>query len=142
MVVGAILSGAGDACLHTEMYDNLGAMYPNDSASAFAVFKFIRVSWARNESRMDQDHSKGNFHAFLALLQSAASAVSFYYGKFLGLYSQLVILLVLNVMSWILYHYVQWFMMTTSSSVVEIQPEQVNDNSTKEKCPELEMEHK
>lgn len=44
MISGAIFAGVGDACFHTELYDNVGAMYPNDSASAFAVFKFIRVS--------------------------------------------------------------------------------------------------
>ncbi|XP_065202913.1 UNC93-like protein MFSD11 isoform X4 [Planococcus citri] len=115
LVIGAVLSGTGDACLHTEMYDNLGAMYPNDSASAFAVFKFIR---------------------------SIATGGSFYYGKYLGLYAQLVILVVLNVLSWILYHYVQWFMFASSSAIAN-PPEQVIDtsNSNKAKC-EMEMDRK
>lgn len=38
-----VLIGIGDACLHIEIYNYVGKLYPNDSAPAFAVFKFTRV---------------------------------------------------------------------------------------------------
>ncbi|XP_065206007.1 UNC93-like protein MFSD11 [Planococcus citri] len=102
LVFGAFLSGFGDACLQTDMYNCLGTMYPNDSPSAFAAFKFIRFT---------------------------ATACGFYYGKYLGLYTQLIILIAMNVISWILYHCAQWFLINTASND-EIQPDNGSDGRT------------
>ncbi|XP_065205994.1 UNC93-like protein MFSD11 [Planococcus citri] len=102
LVFGAFLSGFGDACLQTEMYNCLGTMYPNDSPSAFAAFKFIRFT---------------------------ATASGFYYSEYLGLYTQLIILITMNVISWILYHCAQWFSINTASKD-EIQPDNVSDGRT------------
>ncbi|XP_065206036.1 UNC93-like protein MFSD11 [Planococcus citri] len=89
IIMEPILAGMGDACLHTELYSGIGAMYPNDSSSAFAVFKFIR---------------------------SIATASSFYYSKCLGLHAQLVIIISTSLVSWILYHFVQWFLIKPKPS--------------------------
>lgn len=38
-----VLIGIGDSCLHIEIYNYVGKLYPNNSPPAFAVFKFTRV---------------------------------------------------------------------------------------------------
>ncbi|XP_065204390.1 UNC93-like protein MFSD11 [Planococcus citri] len=91
LIFGAMLSALGEACLQTEAFDHLGVVYPNDSASAYAVMKFIN---------------------------SVTTAISFYYGEYFGLYTQLLILVVFNFLSWISYHYLQW---------KYIQPESANN---------------
>ncbi|XP_012271755.1 UNC93-like protein MFSD11 [Orussus abietinus] len=65
-MIGAVCLGFGDACFNTQIYSLLGILYSDDSASAFALFKFC---------------------------QSIAAAVSFYYSNHVGLHPQLGILL-------------------------------------------------
>lgn len=40
----SFLLGFGDACFNTQIFSILGGVYAQDSASAFAIFKFIQVS--------------------------------------------------------------------------------------------------
>lgn len=40
----SFLLGFGDACFNTQIYSMLGGVFANDSASAFAIFKFVQVS--------------------------------------------------------------------------------------------------
>lgn len=42
-VLCSFLLGFGDACYNTQIYSILGGVYANDSASAFAIFKFTQV---------------------------------------------------------------------------------------------------
>ena len=61
----SLLLGLGDACFNTQIYAILGVSFPNNSVSAFAIFKFT---------------------------QSAASAIAFFYSGALALYYQLLLL--------------------------------------------------
>lgn len=40
----SFLLGFGDACFNTQIYSILGGVYSSDSASAFAIFKFVQVN--------------------------------------------------------------------------------------------------
>ena len=64
-LVGGFLLGAGDACIISQLYYLLGKLYEEQSGEAFAVFNFCL---------------------------SCASAISFYYSNYFGLYIQLGIL--------------------------------------------------
>lgn len=41
-----LLLGFGDACFNTQCFSILGVMYPEDSAPAFALFKFEQVEYS------------------------------------------------------------------------------------------------
>ncbi|KAL6262460.1 hypothetical protein P5V15_007545 [Pogonomyrmex californicus] len=66
-MAGSLALGFGDACYNTQVYSLLGVLFANESAPAFALFKFC---------------------------QSVAAAVSFFYSTQIGLYAQLGVLLV------------------------------------------------
>lgn len=66
-MAGSLTLGFGDACFNTQVYSLLGVLHAEDSAPAFALFKFC---------------------------QSVAAAVSFLYSSHIGLYFQLLILLI------------------------------------------------
>ncbi len=66
-MAGSVSLGLGDACFNTQIYSLLGTIYSNESASAFALFKFC---------------------------QSVAAALSFLYSNHVGLHGQLAILMV------------------------------------------------
>lgn len=40
----SFLLGLGDSCFNTQLYSILGRVYAEESAPAFAIFKFIQVS--------------------------------------------------------------------------------------------------
>ncbi|XP_077269145.1 UNC93-like protein MFSD11 [Temnothorax americanus] len=66
-LIGSVTLGFGDACFNTQVYSLLGVMFANESAPAFALFKFC---------------------------QSVAAAISFSYSTEAGLHIQLAVLLV------------------------------------------------
>ncbi|XP_012538771.1 UNC93-like protein MFSD11 [Monomorium pharaonis] len=66
-LAGSLALGFGDACYNTQVYSLLGVLFANESAPAFALFKFC---------------------------QSVAAAISFSYSTKAGLHVQLAILLV------------------------------------------------
>lgn len=39
----SFLLGLGDSCFNTQLYSILGRIYAEESAAAFAIFKFIQV---------------------------------------------------------------------------------------------------
>ena len=40
----SFLLGLGDSCFNTQLLSILGFLYSEDSAPAFAIFKFVQVS--------------------------------------------------------------------------------------------------
>lgn len=42
-ILCSFLLGFGDACYNTQIFSMLGGVYADDSASAFAIFKFTQV---------------------------------------------------------------------------------------------------
>jgi len=66
-ILSAFLLGFGDSSFNTQIYSILGTLYADDSAPAFALFKFF---------------------------QSVAAAIAFAYGTFLTLRYQLIILVI------------------------------------------------
>ncbi|KAL0116578.1 hypothetical protein PUN28_009905 [Cardiocondyla obscurior] len=66
-MAGSLALGFGDACYNTQVYSLLGVLFANESAPAFALFKFC---------------------------QSVAAAISFSYSTKAGLHVQLAVLLV------------------------------------------------
>lgn len=67
-ILCSFLLGFGDSCYNTQIYSLLGNVYADDSAPAFAMFKFS---------------------------QSVAAAIGFFYSTYIGLKWQLLILVVL-----------------------------------------------
>ena len=64
-IFGSFLLGFGDACFNTQIYALIGSVYKDNSAPAFAIFKFV---------------------------QSGFVAISFFYSKHLELQWQLLLL--------------------------------------------------
>jgi len=66
-LVGALLLGFGDACYQTQLFAIFGSVYSDKSAAAFAIFKFT---------------------------QSAASAIAFLSSSYMGIFDQMLTLLI------------------------------------------------
>ncbi|KAK0098077.1 hypothetical protein PV326_011376 [Microctonus aethiopoides] len=79
-MIGSLALGFGDACFNTQIYSLLGVIYANESAPAFALFKFC---------------------------QSVAAAISFVYSSYVGLHVQLSILLVSMVLGSVAFCYIE-----------------------------------
>lgn len=77
----SFMLGFGDSCFNTQLYSILGSLYPNDSAPAFALFKFI---------------------------QSVAAAAAFFYSNALLLPWQLLILTVTGTAGTLTFCLVEW----------------------------------
>ncbi|CAH1793783.1 unnamed protein product [Owenia fusiformis] len=75
------LLGLGDSSFNTQIYSVLGFMFPEDSAPAFALYKFV---------------------------QSVTAAVAFFYSTKLLLQWQLLILVVMNVLGTMCFFLVEW----------------------------------
>lgn len=80
-VLSAFMLGFGDACFNTQIYSLLGDVYANNSAPAFAIFKFV---------------------------QSVAAAVGFTYSSVLNIYFQLGILMLFGSVGALCFFKVQW----------------------------------
>ncbi|XP_003704460.1 UNC93-like protein MFSD11 [Megachile rotundata] len=79
-MAGSLALGFGDACYNTQVYSLLGTLYAQNNASAFALFKFC---------------------------QSLAAAVSFAYSNVIGLYIQLLILVISIIVGTITFCFVE-----------------------------------
>ncbi|KAG8236565.1 hypothetical protein J437_LFUL017021 [Ladona fulva] len=73
--------GFGDSCFNTQIYSILGGIYADDSAPAFALFKFV---------------------------QSVAAAASFFYSSHVGLHAQLAILVATACVGTLSFCLVEW----------------------------------
>jgi len=80
-IMCSFLLGLGDACFNTQIYSILGGVYADDSASAFAIFKFT---------------------------QSVAAAICFAYASDLVLYGQLGLLVVFAILGTVTFVWVEW----------------------------------
>ncbi|XP_077490603.1 UNC93-like protein MFSD11 isoform X2 [Amblyomma americanum] len=79
--VGSFLLGFGDSCYNTQIYSILGFVYSEDSAPAFAIFKFI---------------------------QAIAAAIAFFYSNYLLLPYQLLILVVSATLGTLSFWVIEW----------------------------------
>uniref|UniRef100_A0A2R5LAG9 UNC93-like protein MFSD11 n=1 Tax=Ornithodoros turicata TaxID=34597 RepID=A0A2R5LAG9_9ACAR len=86
-LVGSFLLGLGDSCYNTQIYSLLGNVYADDSAPAFAIFKFM---------------------------QALAAAAAFYYSNYLLLPYQLLILVVSATVGTFCFWHVEWETYVTS----------------------------
>ncbi|NXL91148.1 MFS11 protein, partial [Alectura lathami] len=77
----SFLLGLGDSCFNTQLLSILGFMYAEDSAPAFAIFKFV---------------------------QSICAAVAYFYSNYLLLQWQLLILVVVGFFGTIAFFAVEW----------------------------------
>uniref|UniRef100_A0A8C7E7K9 UNC93-like protein MFSD11 n=1 Tax=Naja naja TaxID=35670 RepID=A0A8C7E7K9_NAJNA len=77
----SFLLGFGDSCFNTQLLSILGFLYSEDSAPAFAIFKFI---------------------------QSVCAAVAFFYSNYLFLQWQLLIMAVVGFLGTITFFTVEW----------------------------------
>jgi len=77
----SFLLGFGDSCYNTQIYSILGSSYPDQSSSAFAIFKFV---------------------------QSTSAALAFFYSNLIELPYQLLILVILGIAGTISFCLVEW----------------------------------
>ncbi|XP_042305943.1 UNC93-like protein MFSD11 [Sceloporus undulatus] len=77
----SFLLGLGDSCFNTQLLSILGFLYSEDSAPAFAIFKFI---------------------------QSVCAAIAFFYSNYLFLQWQLLIMVVVGFFGTISFFTVEW----------------------------------
>ncbi|KAK2505754.1 hypothetical protein MC885_003823 [Smutsia gigantea] len=77
----SFLLGLGDSCFNTQLLSILGFLYSEDSAPAFAVFKFV---------------------------QSICAAVAFFYSNYLLLHWQLLVMVIFGFLGTISFFAVEW----------------------------------
>uniref|UniRef100_A0A8C8TNI8 UNC93-like protein MFSD11 n=1 Tax=Peromyscus maniculatus bairdii TaxID=230844 RepID=A0A8C8TNI8_PERMB len=77
----SFLLGLGDSCFNTQLLSILGFLYSEDSAPAFAVFKFV---------------------------QSICAAVAFFYSNYLLLHWQLLVMVIFGFFGTISFFTVEW----------------------------------
>lgn len=80
-LICSFLLGFGDSCYNTQLISIVGYLFRDDSAPAFAVFKFV---------------------------QSIMAAVAFFYSNYLLLHWQLLIMVLLGLMGTITFFMVEW----------------------------------
>lgn len=97
----SFLVAFGDACFNTQVYSILAGIYPNDSASAFALFKFT---------------------------SSVASAASFLYSSHVGLHIQLIIIGILAFAGTLCFWIVEWRAVHKELHTVQKASPQDNDD--------------
>uniref|UniRef100_F7A2X0 UNC93-like protein MFSD11 n=1 Tax=Ornithorhynchus anatinus TaxID=9258 RepID=F7A2X0_ORNAN len=77
----SFLLGLGDSCFNTQLLSILGFLYSEDSAPAFAIFKFV---------------------------QSICAAVAFFYSNYLLLHWQLLLMVIFGFLGTISFFTVEW----------------------------------
>ncbi|VTJ56523.1 Hypothetical predicted protein [Marmota monax] len=80
-ILCSFLLGLGDSCFNTQLLSILGFLYSEDSAPAFAIFKFV---------------------------QSICAAVAFFYSNYLLLHWQLLVMVVFGFFGTISFFTVEW----------------------------------
>ncbi|XP_065752972.1 UNC93-like protein MFSD11 isoform X2 [Phocoena phocoena] len=80
-ILCSLLLGLGDSCFNTQLLSVLGFLYSEDSAPAFAVFKFV---------------------------QSICAAVAFFYSNYLLLHWQLLVMVIFGFFGTISFFTVEW----------------------------------
>uniref|UniRef100_A0A8C1SBX5 UNC93-like protein MFSD11 n=1 Tax=Cyprinus carpio TaxID=7962 RepID=A0A8C1SBX5_CYPCA len=80
-LICSFLLGLGDSCFNTQLISIVGFLFRDDSASAFAVFKFV---------------------------QSITAAVAFFYSNYLLLHWQLLIMVLMGFLGTITFFVVEW----------------------------------
>uniref|UniRef100_A0A2K6JP38 UNC93-like protein MFSD11 n=1 Tax=Rhinopithecus bieti TaxID=61621 RepID=A0A2K6JP38_RHIBE len=80
-ILCSFLLGLGDSCFNTQLLSVLGFLYSEDSAPAFAIFKFV---------------------------QSICAAVAFFYSNYLLLHWQLLVMVIFGFFGTISFFTVEW----------------------------------
>uniref|UniRef100_A0A2K6QV55 UNC93-like protein MFSD11 n=1 Tax=Rhinopithecus roxellana TaxID=61622 RepID=A0A2K6QV55_RHIRO len=80
-ILCSFLLGLGDSCFNTQLLSILGFLYSEDSAPAFAIFKFV---------------------------QSICAAVAFFYSNYLLLHWQLLVMVIFGFFGTISFFTVEW----------------------------------
>ncbi|XP_051037235.1 UNC93-like protein MFSD11 isoform X2 [Phodopus roborovskii] len=80
-ILCSFLLGLGDSCFNTQLLSILGFLYSEDSAPAFAVFKFV---------------------------QSICAAVAFFYSNYLLLHWQLLVMVIFGFLGTVSFFTVEW----------------------------------
>lgn len=80
-ILCSFLLGLGDSCFNTQLLSILGFLYSEDSAPAFAIFKFV---------------------------QSICAAVAFFYSNYLLLHWQLLVMVIFGFFGTISFFAVEW----------------------------------
>ncbi|XP_051989027.1 UNC93-like protein MFSD11 isoform X1 [Xyrauchen texanus] len=80
-LICSFLLGLGDSCYNTQLISIVGFLFPQDSAPAFAVFKFV---------------------------QSITAAVAFFYSNYLLLQWQLLIMVLVGFLGTVSFFVVEW----------------------------------
>lgn len=84
-LLASFLLGLGDSCFNTQLYSYLSTIYSNDSASAFALFKFV---------------------------QSIATSIAFIYSDLVGLSIHVLVLTTLSVVATSTFCLAEWSIKT------------------------------
>lgn len=84
-LLASFLLGLGDSCFNTQLYSYLSTIYSNDSASAFALFKFV---------------------------QSIATSIAFIYSDLVGLSIHVLLLTTLSVVATSTFCLAEWSIKT------------------------------
>ncbi|RWS30849.1 UNC93-like protein MFSD11-like protein [Leptotrombidium deliense] len=95
----SFLLGFGDSCYNTQIYSILGSVYSQESAPAFAVFKFV---------------------------QSIAAAVAFIYANLFGLHVQIYILAITSAFGTLSFCVVEWAVFCEAALSVRSSNEHIN----------------
>lgn len=105
----SFLLGLGDSCFNTQLLSIIGYMFHDNSAPAFAVFKFIQVSFPFSNTLSREMSLASSQHASsLFPLQSIMAALAFFYSNYLLLHWQLLILVVAGFLGSITFFAAEW----------------------------------
>ncbi|KAF7248959.1 UNC93-like protein MFSD11 [Varanus komodoensis] len=105
----SFLLGLGDSCFNTQLLSILGFLYSENSAPAFAIFKFIQVCCVAEKGdpiRVYPRHAHFEFSG--AVFQSVCAAIAFFYSNYLLLQWQLLIMAVVGFFGTLSFFTVEW----------------------------------
>lgn len=74
----SVLIGLGDACYNTQVYSVIGRLYKNDSAPAFAIFKFVQ-SIAAGLSFYYSNYTGLDIHVYILAVTAAIGTIAFFF---------------------------------------------------------------
>lgn len=110
----SFLLGLGDSCFNTQLLSIIGFTFRDNSAPAFAVFKFIQVNRKCVRGYLDwkfhfKFHSRNvNEIVISSPPQSIMAALAFFYSNYLLLHWQLLILVLVGFLGSMTFFLAEW----------------------------------